>query len=128
MGEPEITWRRHRRGRYVLPFVRDNFIGDLTVRLLDTLQTEFGEKLCVVLDNLPYFAVNKVQGFVEGPLLELCYLPRSSTLMNPAEECWHQLNQRLGNQLFDNLDELQDAALAALASIEPLNIFIYLCR
>jgi hypothetical protein len=39
----------------------DNFTSDLTVRLLDALQTEFGEKLCVVLDNAPYFAANKVQ-------------------------------------------------------------------
>jgi hypothetical protein len=39
----------------------DNFTSDLTVRLLDALQTEFGEKLCVVLDNAPYFAANKVK-------------------------------------------------------------------
>ena len=45
---------------------------------------------------------------------------------NPLE-CWHRLNQRLGNQLFDDLDTLRDAALAALDSIEPPNVFTYLC-
>ena len=105
----------------------DNFTSDLTIRLLDALQTEFGEKLCVVLDNAPYFAANNVQEFAEGTPLELCYLPRGSPELNPAEECWHQLNQHLGNQLFEELDVLRDAALAALDSIEPPNLFTYLC-
>ena len=105
----------------------DNFTSDLTVRLMDALQTKFGEKLCVVLDNAPYFAANKVQDFVEGTPLELCYLPRGSVPVNPAEECWHRLRQRLGNRLFEELDELRDAALAALDSIEPPNLFTYLC-
>jgi hypothetical protein len=106
---------------------KDNFTGDLTVRLLDALQTEFGEKLCVILDNAPYFVANKVQDLAEGTPLELCYLPRGSPELNPAEECWHQLSQRLGNRLFEELDELRDAALAALDSIEPPNLFSYLC-
>ena len=105
----------------------DNLTSDLTIRLLDSLQTEFGEKLCVVLDNAPYFAANKIQDFAEGTPLELCYLPRGSTLVNPAEECWHCLSQRLGNRLFEELDELRDAALAALDSIEPPNVLTYLC-
>jgi len=105
---------------------KDNFTGDLTIRLLDALQTEFGEKLCIVLDNAPYFAANKVQEFADGTPLELCYLPRGSPELNPAEECWHQLNQRLGNRLFDDLDTLRDAALAALDAIEPPNLFTYL--
>jgi hypothetical protein len=46
--------------------------------------------------------------------------------MNPAEECWKKLNQALGNRLFDTLDELRGAALAALDSIDPPNLFTYL--
>ena len=60
---------------FYLPCV-NNFTGDLTIRLLDALQTEFGDKLCIVLDNAPYFAANKVQEFAEDTPLELCYLPR----------------------------------------------------
>ena len=48
--------------------------------------------------------------------------------MNPAEECWQKLNHELGNRLFDTLDELRDAALAALDSINPPNLFTYLCQ
>lgn len=105
----------------------DNYTSDLTIRLLDALQTKFGEKLCVVLDNASYFTANKVQDFAEDTPLELCYLPRGSPELNPTEECWHQLSQRLGNQLFEELDVLRDAALAALDSIEPPNLFTYLC-
>lgn len=73
------------------------------------LQTEFGEKLCVVLDNATYFWANKGQEYVEDTPLKLCYLPWGSPELNPAEECWRLLNQDLGNQLFHELDELRDA-------------------
>jgi hypothetical protein len=81
-------------GTFFLP-CEDNFTSDLTIRLLDALQTKFGEKLCVVLDNASYFAANKVQDFAEDTPLELCYLPRGSPELNLTEECWHRLSQRL---------------------------------
>ena len=105
----------------------ENFNSDTTIRLLDALQTEFGEKLCVVLDNASYFTANAVHEFVEETPIELCYLPRGSPELNPAEECWKKLNQALGNRLFDTLDDLRDAALATLDSINPSNLFTYLC-
>jgi transposase len=95
--------------------------------LLNALQTEFGEKLCVVLDNASYFTANAVQEFVEDTPIELCYLPRGSPELNPAEECWRKLNQALGNRLFDTLNELRDAELSALDITEPPHVFTYLC-
>ena len=64
--------------------------------------------------------------FVEDTPIELCYLPGGSPELNPVEECWRQLNQALGNRLFDTLDELQEAALAALGDIKPPDVFTYL--
>jgi len=94
--------------------------------LLDTLQTEFGEKICVVLDNASCFTANKVQEFAEGTPIELHYLLWGSAPVNPVEECWSRLNQALGNCLFNTMDELQEAALTALDAIEPPNVFTYL--
>nr|WP_256290567.1 IS630 family transposase [Halobellus inordinatus] len=105
----------------------ENFNSDTTIRLLDALQTEFGEKICVVLDNASYFTANAVQEFAEGTPIELCYLPRGSPELNPAEECWRQLDQELGNRLFDTLDDLRDAALSALDRIKIPDVFTYLC-
>nr|WP_246972485.1 IS630 family transposase [Natribaculum luteum] len=105
----------------------ENFNSDTTIRFLDALQTEFGEKICVVLDNASYFTANRVQEFVEGTPIELCYLPRGSPELNPAEECWRQLDQSLGNRLFETLDELRDAALCALDEINVPDVFTYLC-
>ena len=105
----------------------ENFDSDTTIRLLDALQTEFGEKICVVLDNASYFTANAVQEFAEDTVIELCYLPWVSALENPAEECWRQLDQELGNRLFDTLDDIRDAALSALNRIEVPNLFTYLC-
>jgi hypothetical protein len=104
-----------------------NFNSEMTVHLLDALQTEFGEKICVILDNASYFRANKVQEYVEDTPIELCYLPRGSPELNPTEECWRRLNQALGNRLFETLDELQEVALSALDTIEPPDVFTYLC-
>ena len=104
----------------------ENFNSDTTIRLLDALQTVFGEKICVVLANASYFTANKLQEFVEDTPIKLCYLPRGSPELNPVEECWCRFDQALGNRLFDTLDELQEAALTALDDINPSNIFTYL--
>jgi len=104
----------------------DNFTAAITTRLLDALQTEFDEKICVVLDNSPYFSANDVHDYVEDSPIELCNLPRGSPELNPAEKCWQKLNQRLGNQLFKELDELREAVFDALASMESPNIHNYL--
>jgi hypothetical protein len=68
-----------------------------------------------------------VQEFVEDTPIELCYLPRGSVPVNPAEECWRQLDQEPGNRLFDTLNGLRDATLSALDRIEVPDIFTYLC-
>lgn len=104
-----------------------NFNSDTTIRLLEALQAEFGEKLCVVLDNASYFTANAVREFVAETSIKLCYLPRGSPELNPTEECWRRLNRSLGNRLFQTLDDLQEAALAALDRLKPPNIFKYLC-
>ncbi len=104
----------------------DTFNSDLTIRWLDALQKRFGEKICVVLDNASYFRAKKVQDYADETAIELCYLPRGSPELNPAEECWRQLDQELGNRLFDDLDDLRDAVFGALESINLPNVFKYL--
>lgn len=91
----------------------------------NALQTEFGEKICVVSDDASYFTANKVQEFVEDTPIELCYLPRGSPELNPAEECWQELDRELGNRLFETLEDLRGAALAALDSIKPPDVLTY---
>ena len=90
-------------------------------------KTEFGKKICVALDSASYFTANAVQEFAEDTPIELCYLPRGSAPVNPAEECWRQLNQELGNRLFDTLHGLRDAALSALNRMNVPDVFTYLC-
>lgn len=80
-----------------------------------------------MLDNASYFRANAVHDFVEDTPIELCHLPQGSPELNPAEERWHQLNQRLGNQLLEEIGALREAVFKALDAIEPPNIFNYLC-
>jgi hypothetical protein len=104
----------------------DNFTAEITTRSLDALQTEFGEKICVVLDNAPYFAANDVHDYVEDTPIELCHLPRGSPELNPAEMCWQKLNQRPGNQLFEEFADLREDVFEALGTLEPPDIHNYL--
>ena len=39
-----------------------------------------------------------------------------------------KLNQALGNRLFDTLDDLRDATLSVLDSINPPSLFIYVLK
>jgi len=78
------------------------------------------------LDNTSYLTANVVREFVEDTPIELCYLPRASPELNPAEECCRRLDQVLGNRLFDTLDELRETALTTLDNVDPPNIFTYL--
>jgi len=55
--------------------------------------------------------------------IELCYLPRDSTPVNSAEECWSQLDQELGGLLFETLDDLHGAVLSVLNRIEVPEVF-----
>jgi len=104
-----------------------NFNSDTTIRLLDTLQAEFGEKLCVVLDNASYFTAKAVKEFVAETPIELCYLPRGLPELDSTEEYWRRLDRALGNRLFLSLDELQAAALDALDQMKSPDVFTYLC-
>jgi hypothetical protein len=45
----------------------------------------------------------------------------------PEGERRRQLDEELGNRLFDTLDDLHDAALSTLNCIEVPNFFTYLC-
>ena len=113
-------------GESFLPY-KENFNGDTTIRILNALQTGVQRENLRRVGQRTYFTANAVQEFAEETPIELCYLPQDSPELNPAEECWKKLDQPLGNRLFDTLDELRDAALAALDRINPPDVFTYLC-
>ena len=83
-----------------------DFNSEVAIHFLRSLQQEFGEELIVVLDNAPYFTSKKVQKFAADNGIELCYLPRYSPQMNPIEECWRQLNQKIKNRVFETIDDM----------------------
>lgn len=47
-------------------------------------------------------------------------------LLDAAEEGWRQLDQTLGNRLFETLNKLRDDALSVLDRIRVPNVFMYL--
>jgi len=80
------------------------------------------------LDTGSYFTANKVREFVEGTERELLYLPTGMAKLDPTEECWRQLRTALGNRYFGSLDELRAGIRSALETINPPEIYQYLCR
>lgn len=96
-----------------------SFTSEVTIHLLEALQEQFGEKLAVVWDNASYFTAKAVKNFVEDTPIKLFHLPTGSSDMNPAEGCWQQFKQKLGNRYFEDRDELRDAIWPVLSSITP---------
>ena len=105
-----------------------SFNKETTIRLLQSLQARFGEKLLVVLDKGFYFTAKKVKEFAEKPNPELLYLPTGMAKLNPTEECWRQLRSALGNQYFGEIDELRSEIRSAMTEINPPGLYQYLCR
>ena len=105
-----------------------SFIKKVTIQLLQALQSKFGEEPVVVLNKGLYFTANKVREFVEGTERELLYLPTGMAKLDPIEEYWRQLRTALGNRYFGSLDELRAGIRSALETINPPEIYQYLCR
>lgn len=74
-----------------------SFTGEVTIRFLQHLQDEFGEKLVVILDQATYFTAEVVKNFASDESIELVYLPAGSPDLNPTEEYWRRFKQTLGN-------------------------------
>lgn len=104
-----------------------SFTSEVTIRFLEHLQTEFGEKLVVLLDQATYFTAEAVKDFAADEPIELVYFPTGSPDLNPTEEYWRRLKQALGNRYFDTLDEIRSAIWPALDTISPPGIYQYLC-
>lgn len=104
-----------------------SFTSDVTIHLLQVLQSEFGENLLVLLDQATYFAANAVKEFVEDTAIDILYFPTGSPDLNPTEECWRQFRHALGNRYFADLDELRSAIWPALETIDPPDVCQYIC-
>lgn len=104
-----------------------SFTGEVTIRFLEHLQAEFGEKLIVLLDQATYFTAKAVKHFVADEPIELVYFPTGSPDLNPTEEYWRQLKQALGNRYFATPDEIRSAIWSALETISPPAVYQYLC-
>jgi transposase len=104
-----------------------SFTGEVTIRFLEHLQAQFGEKLVVLLDQATYFTATAVKDFVADEPIELVYFPTGSPDLNPTEEYWRQLKKALGNRYFGTLDEIRSAIWSALDTISPPGVYQYIC-
>jgi transposase len=104
-----------------------SFTGEVTIRFLEHLQAEFGEKLVVLLDQATYFTAAAVKDFAADEPIELVYFPTGSPDLNPTEEYWRRLKLALANRYFGSCAEIRLAVWTALESISPPGVYQYLC-
>jgi transposase len=104
-----------------------SFTGEVTIRFLNHLQSEYGDKLVVLLDQATYFTAAAVKDFVADEPIELVYFPTGSPDLNPTEEYWKRLKQALGNRYFGTLEEIRSAIWSELGTIDPPGVYQYLC-
>ena len=94
----------------------------MTIRFIEYLQAEFGEKLVVLLDT-----ARAVKDFTGDEPIDLVYFPTGSPDLNPTEEDWRQLKLALGNRYFGSCAEIRSAVWTTLESISSPSIYQYLC-
>ena len=114
-------------GETAVPECGGSFTGEVTIRFLEYLQAEFGEKLVVLLDQATYFTARAVKDFAADEPIELVYFPTGSPDLNPTEEYWRQLKLALGNRYLGSCAEIRSAVWSALESISPPGVYQYLC-
>jgi transposase len=71
----------------------------------------------VVMDNLAAHKVDGVRQLIEQTGAQLRYLPPYSPDFNPIEKCWFEVKQRLRAWKIRQLDFLEQAVAAALATV-----------
>ena len=104
-----------------------SFTGEVTIRFLEHLQAQLGEKLVVLLDQATYFTAAAVKHFIADEPIELVYFPTGSPDLNPAEEYCRRLKQALGNRYVGTLGEIRSAIWSALDTITPPGVHQYFC-
>lgn len=122
----------------------ENLSADHGIRLLGALVEEFGDGLVVFLDRAQYFYAKDLWEFVSGnretetvgdsmvscvrgDTLDVWYFPPRLPKFNPVEQCWDQVKEWFNYRLIDDLEELEQALLDALAEINEPGIWNYLC-
>lgn len=109
-------------------FCPENLTQEHGARFIEALRVRFGPKLRVVLDNAPYFNAGDVHALAddhEG--VELWFLPPYSPELNPAEELWRQLEDVLGNRVFEGVEEVRGAVLDVWDDLSIPVLSNYLC-
>lgn len=109
-------------------FCPENLTQEHGARFIEALRARFGPKLRVVLDNAPYFNagdVHALAGDHEG--VQLWYLPAYSPELNPVEELWRQLEEVLGNRVFEDVEAVRRAVLDIWDELSTPVVSNYLC-
>lgn len=118
--------------------------ADHSIRLLQALIEEFGEKLIVILDRASYFYAKDVWEFVsgersvetigdtsvacsQGEKLQVWYLPPHLPELNPVEQCWNQFKGWYKYRFIETLSELKETLTSAFTSIYEPDILSYIC-
>lgn len=130
-------------GRSFYCWTEENLTADHGVRLLGTLEEEFGENLVVLIDRASYFYAKKMWKFVSGEettefiddtsvervrneTFEAWYFPPRLPELNPVEQCWNQLDAWFNLRLIEDLEHLQAELRIALKELSEPNVFNYL--
>jgi hypothetical protein len=125
-------------------WTEENLTAQHGIRFLDALQSEFGEKLVVFLDQASYFYAKDLWEFVseesstecvdstsvervQSEKLQVWYFPAHLPELNPVEGYWNKLNSWFKYRLIEDLAELKTALRAALDEVTSSGFFSYLC-
>ncbi len=106
-------------GRMIFNIFKGKMNAQRFCEFLSKLSKDVGRKIIVVCDNASYHTADYTQEFVaENDNIEMKYLPPYSPELNPDEQVWNHLKQRLAKIMIPNKKTMQQKIQNIMQSIQ----------
>ncbi len=106
------------RGDMRFSFITGRMNSDGFIGFLRKLRKDAGCPIIVIVDNASYHKSRKVVEFGEKEGVEIGLLPTYSPELNPDEQVWNHAKRRLGKLFVLTKDEMKQALLSIMWSIQ----------
>ena len=107
------------RGEMRFSVIEGRMNSEGFVAFLEKLRADAGRPIVVVADNASYHDSARVRAFVEeNEEIHLAHLPAYSPDLNPDEQVWNHLKQRLGKLSIDCKATMRAATLSIMGMIQ----------
>jgi transposase len=106
------------KGLMRFSFIEGRMNSDRFIEFIRKLRKDVGKPIVVVADNASYHTSKKTIAFGKEEGIEILPLPTYSPQLNPDEQVWNHAKRRLSKLFVVTKDEVKNALLSIMRSIQ----------